>query len=158
MLVKCRLCSTKIERNQAFKVVVGGKNAYYCNEAEYQQVLHDREVKDSTYECVNRIFGYKVLNSALFKEMNIILESYSYDYILAYLKDNEEYITNVLKKDFNSEYAKIRYFSAILKNNLQDYHMPIKEEPRVIEYDEPIVHKFHRSKQRRGLAELESEV
>lgn len=45
MLVKCRLCGTKVDRNEAFKVVVGGKNNYYCNEAEYQKVLHEREVK-----------------------------------------------------------------------------------------------------------------
>lgn len=25
MLVKCRLCGTKVDRNEAFKVVVGGK-------------------------------------------------------------------------------------------------------------------------------------
>ena len=44
MLVKCRLCGTKVDRNEAFKVVVGGKNTYYCNEAEYQKVLHEKEV------------------------------------------------------------------------------------------------------------------
>ena len=62
MLVKCRLCGTKVDRNEAFKVVVGGKNTYYCNEAEYQKVLHEREVKNNTYECINQIFGYKILH------------------------------------------------------------------------------------------------
>ena len=84
MLVKCRLCGTKVDRKNAFKVVVGNKNAYYCNEAEYQKVLHNREVKDNTYTCINEIFGYKVLNSALFKEINLLLETYSYEHILAY--------------------------------------------------------------------------
>ena len=67
MLVKCRQCGTKIDRKTAFKVVVGGKNAYYCNEAEYQKTLHEKEIKTITYDCINQIFGYKVLNSALFK-------------------------------------------------------------------------------------------
>lgn len=98
MLVKCRLCGTKVDRENAFKVVVGNKNAYYCNEAEYQKVLHNREVKDNTYTCINEIFGYKVLNSALFKEINLLLETYSYEHILAYLMENKNYITKVLEK------------------------------------------------------------
>ena len=35
MLVKCRYCDNKIDRKDAFKVVVDGKNIYYCNEAEW---------------------------------------------------------------------------------------------------------------------------
>ena len=35
MLVKCRICGKKVDRNEAFKVAVEGKpNAYYCSEAE----------------------------------------------------------------------------------------------------------------------------
>ena len=44
MLVKCRYCDNKIDRKDAFKVVVDGKNIYYCNEAEYLTVLHDRKI------------------------------------------------------------------------------------------------------------------
>ena len=70
MLVKCRYCDNKIDRKDAFKVVVDGKNIYYCNEAEYLTVLHDRKIRDDTYECINEIFGYKVINTALFKELS----------------------------------------------------------------------------------------
>ena len=152
MLVKCRLCGTKVDKKEAFKVVVGGKNTYYCNESEYQKVLHEREVKDNTYECINQIFGYKVLNSALFKEINLLLEVYSYEHILAYLIENKEYLTRVLKKDFTSEYAKIRYFAAILKNNSADFKMEEPEESKKIEIDMPIINK------RRSLSEIEEQV
>ena len=157
MLVKCRLCGTKVDRNEAFKVVVGCKNTYYCNEAEYQKVLHDREVKDKTYECINQIFGYKVLNSALFKEINLLLEVYSYEHILAYLTENKEYITKVLEKDFVSEYAKIRYFAAILKNNIADFKMKEPEKPKEVNVDMPIIN-YKRRNKRRSLSEIEESV
>ena len=67
-------------------------------------------------ECINEIFGYKVINTALFKELSFILGSYSYDRILAYLEENKDYMTSVIQqRDYSSEYAKIRYFSAMIK-------------------------------------------
>ena len=38
-------------------------------------------------------------------------------------------------KDFSSEYAKIRYFSAILKNSLTDYKPKVKVE---IDWQKPV--------------------
>lgn len=157
MLVKCRQCGTKIDRKTAFKVVVGGKNAYYCNEAEYQKTLHEKEIKTNTYDCINQIFGYKVLNSALFKEINLLLQVYSYEHILAYLMGNKNYITKVLEKDFVSEYAKIRYFSAIIKNNIADFKMKEPEKPREIDVDMPI-RNYKRKNKRRSLEEIEQKV
>lgn len=157
MLVKCRLCGTKVDRKDAFKVVVGGKNTYYCNESEYQQVLHERELKDNTYECINEIFGYKVLNSALFKEINILLEVYSYEHILAYLNENKNYIEKVLDKDFVSEYAKIRYFAAILKNNIADFKIKEPEKSKEMNVDIPIMN-YKRRNKRRSLSEIEESV
>lgn len=157
MLVKCRQCGTKIDRKTAFKVVVGGKNAYYCNGAEYQKTLHEKEIKTNTYDCINQIFGYKVLNSALFKEINLLLQVYSYEHILAYLTENKDYIAKVLDKEFVSEYAKIRYFSAILKNNMADFKLKEPEKPKEVEADIPIMH-YKRKNKRRSLAEIEEEV
>lgn len=159
MLVKCKACGTKVDRNEAFKVVVDGKNAYYCNEAEYQDVLHKREVKDNTYKCINEMFGYKVLNSALFKEMNLLHEVYSYEHIFAYLEENKDYITSVLHRDFKNEYAKIRYFSAILKNSLADFHPKKVEQPKVVEVDVDMPKaNYKRGSQRRTLTEIEEQV
>lgn len=159
MLVKCRCCAKKIDRNSAYKVVVGGKNAYYCNEKEYKSMIEARKAKDDTYEMINQIFGYKVIHTSLFKEINAIAKTCEYSVISSYLKCNEREISFAINKDFQSEYAKIRYFAAILKNNLRDYHMPEKIEPREVNIEnEPTVQHFHRKKKRRNLAELESEV
>lgn len=157
MLVKCRLCGTKVDRKNAFKVVVGNKNAYYCNEAEYQKVLHNREVKDNTYTCINEIFGYKVLNSALFKEINLLLETYSYEHILAYLMENKNYITKVLEKDFVSEYAKFGTSLQLLRIILLILKMKEPEKPREINVDMPI-RNYKRKNKRRSLEEIEQKV
>lgn len=158
MLVKCRYCNNKIDRKDAFKVVVDGKNIYYCNEAEYLTVLHDRKIRDDTYECINEIFGYKVINTALFKELSFILGSYSYDRILAYLEENKDYMTSVIQqRDYSSEYAKIRYFSAIIKNGIADFKAKEKETPKQVKVDMPDGH-YKRRQKKRSLSDIEEQV
>ena len=158
MLVKCKYCNNKVDRKDAFKVVVDGKNIYYCNEAEYLIVLHNRKMRDDTYECINEIFGYKVINTALFKELTYILESYSYDQILAYLEENKEYMTMVIQqRDYSSEYAKIRYFSAIIKNGIADFKFKEKEAPKQVEVDIPDGH-YKRRQKKRSLYDIEEQV
>lgn len=155
MLVKCKICGNKVDRLQAYKVVVNGRNNYYCNETEYKQWIYEKEIKDNTYLLIYDIFGRKVTNTILFKEVNDLANIYTYKKIFAYLKENEQYLNHVMQKSFTNEYAQIRYFSAILKNSMNDfkYHQePIKE----IDIDMPEC-KFSRKKQRRTLEEYEAE-
>ena len=86
-----------------------------------------------------------------------MLQVYSYEHILAYLTENKDYIAKVLDKEFVSEYAKIRYFSAILKNNMADFKPKEPEKPKEVEVDIPIMH-YKRKNKRRSLAEIEEEV
>lgn len=162
MLVKCRKCGNKVERSNAFKVVVGGKNTYYCNKDEYNEILKYRELKDTTYSYINNIFGYKVTNTSIYKEVNEIIDAFGYELLISYLKENESYLSSVMQeKDFPKEYGKIRYFSAILKNSLVDYenteNEDDKEYEKCIDYDLPVM-KFKRKKKRRNLSEIEAEV
>ena len=66
-----------------------------------------------------------------------------------------------MQKDFNNEYGKIKYFSAILKNNLGNYKINYRPAPMPVQVKvddtmyEPVV---SRRKRRRGLSELEDEV
>ena len=85
----------------------------YNNTVLGYDLLAQKEVKDNTYNFINEIFGQKVTNTALFKEINALLETHTYEEILSYLQDNEDYLSRVMSKDFQSEYAKIRYFSHI---------------------------------------------
>lgn len=158
MQVKCRVCKTKIERTDAYKVVIDGKNHYYCTEKEYKDLLAQKEVKDNTYNLINHIFEKKVTNTALFKEINALLETHTYEEILSYLQNNEDYLCRVMSKDFQSEYAKIRYFSTILKNNMADFQQ--KEEVKIVRDVKIDVSesKFKRKNKRKPLVEYEEEV
>ena len=156
MLVKCKGCGEKIDRDIAYRVTMKGKNIYYCSKAEYDNIIKAREIKDNTYNLICQLFGYKITNTSLFKELNLISESHSYNIIFSYLQENYEYLLEVLSKNFNSEYAKIRYFSAILKNSLADFKT---KEECIKKYDNSLQHnKFKRKSGRRSLIELEEEA
>jgi YHS domain-containing protein len=132
MLVKCKSCGTKIERDTAYKVVLKDKNSYYCNEQEYLNYKQDLKNKDDVYMEIDNIFNKKITNTVLFKEVGELSKIYTYETILLYLQQNEQYLINVLNKSFVSEYAQIRYFTAILKNSLSDFER-LQKETRKIE-------------------------
>ena len=155
-MVKCRKCGAKVDIKEAFKVVVGKANTYYCTEEEYNSILAARKVKDDTIECINRIFGYIVTNTALFKEINALVKVYDYELILSYLEENFDFLYEVVHRDFEREYNKIRYFSAILNNSLADYRAEkLQPEPIKKEEVEVIESHYKRKTKRRGLDEIE---
>jgi ribosomal protein L16 Arg81 hydroxylase len=157
MLVKCRICGNKIDRDTAYKVRNKNVNEYYCSQDEYLEKLEKIKVKYNTYEKLFDIFGRKITNTALFKEITELENVYGYEKIYQYLCENERYLSNVLSKDFKSEYAQIRYFSAILKNSLADFKIESKQPEKRIEIDMPTV-KYTQRKKRKSLLEIEQEV
>ncbi len=134
--VKCRICGKLIDRNIAYKVYKGKINTYYCSEKEYTDYLAEQSIqqqkKKDTYTLIEEFIG-KTTNTILFKEVGIWLTVADYDTICGYLKDNKAQIQYALNKNFISEYAKIRYFSAIVKNNIGDYIPPVPEPVRKVE-------------------------
>lgn len=157
MLVKCRICGNKIQRSDAYKVVVKDKNIYYCSESEYKSWVEQNDIKDSTYQLIYDIFERKGTNTVLYKEIYELSEIYTYKKILAYLQENEEYLNKTMKKDFKNEYGQIRYFTAILKNSLADFQYQNRMEKKNIEIDMPQI-KFKKRQRRKPLTEYEQEV
>lgn len=156
ILVKCRICGSKVEKSAAYKITVDGKNNYYCNKQEYNNWTLKKKTRDNVYNLIYDIFGRKITNTVLYKEIDELGNIYEFDKILAYLQENYEYICMVLEKNFNSEYAKIRYFTAILKNNLADFDF--KEVPIVKPIEMDFVQmKFNRKNKRKPLIEYERE-
>ena len=169
MRVKCRYCGERVEKVEAYKDP--NKNSYYCSEEHYLATMKKREdfqkekeenkqkKIDQVYEEVADIFGYRIQNSQLFKEMKLWRSICNDEKILAYLQEHKDYIKSKLEKLNSSEYARIRYVSAILKNSLKDYVATVRVEPEKINVDceiyEPTV---FAKKKRRGLSELEDEV
>lgn len=163
MLVKCRYCGNKVDRKEAYKVVVGGQNAYYCNEKEYLLKNKNKFAKDKVYRLINEIFGYEV-KSIIYKEINEIRKTFSYEDISSYLESSFDYLHGIMcEKDFQSEYGKVRYFSAILKNNLPmfiyDNEMKVLKEAaqHEVNVDMPEMI-YHRKKKRKPLIEIEQEA
>jgi len=160
MLVKCKICGNKADRNEAYKVVVDGKNHYYCNKNEYNEWRKKKDIKDRVYNLIYEIFDRKVTNTILYKEIGELADVYTYEKILAYLTDNENYLTSAIKKSFVSEYAQIRYFTAILKNSLTDFQFEREPKVEINKLDMPDVsnNQFSRKKKKKSLSEYEKEV
>ena len=83
----------------------------------------------------------------------------SKDLRIEYLSQNTEYLSNLMQnKSFQSEYAQIRYFAAILKNSLSDFKYEKKEKMnKEVEIDMPLCN-FKRKLTKKTLAEYEQEV
>ena len=136
MRVTCKYCKAKIEKKDAFQVHGEKYNTYYCNKECYSNAIAKKEeaqkIKaasgekkqrkiDPIYEEIADIFGYRIQNSALFAEMKLWRGICDDAKILAYLQENRDRIKSAMERASSSEYARIRYVSAILKNSLADY-------------------------------------
>lgn len=156
-MVKCRICGNKIERNDAYKVVVNDKNEYYCNEKEYRQKQIQKAYKDNTYKIICEIFGYAITNSTLFKELNELSAKNSYEKIFSYICDNKQMLENSIDKYFSTEHTKIKYFLAIIKNNIVGY--VIDDEPYITSNEYEILDiKYKAKKKRRAMCDIEREL
>ena len=134
MLVKCKCCGEQIDRDMAYKVSKGKTNEYYCTQSEYIRMITEKaQVKQMKYDIldmINEIFGREITNTALRGELTEIKKSHSLIKMYNYLLENKSDISRIiLAKHFESDYGAIRYFAAILKNNLGNYELP--EEPAV---------------------------
>lgn len=178
MRVVCKYCKAKVEKADALQVPGEKYNTYYCNQECYDKANAEKKAKeierlakkqekeenkqkrtDPVYEEVADIFGYRIANSALFKEMKLWRGICDDSKILAYLQEHKNYIKNKLEQLDSNEYSRIRYVSAILKNSLADYKKAARVEPEKINVDCEIYEQsFSTRKRRRGLNALEDEV
>ena len=156
---RCKYCGKSIDTKVAYKVAVGKTNRYFCNKEEYDIVYKAQKIKNDTYDLIFEIFGRKVTNTILYKEVNELSSVYPYERIKAYLEQNMTYLSNLMQnKSFQSEYAQIRYFTAILKNNLTDFKYEKKERINIkVDIDMP-EYVFKRKSDRKPLIEFEEEL
>jgi len=141
----------------AYKKIIKEKNVYYCSKEECDEWNKRKDEKDNTFILIYEIFGRRITNTILFKEIQDLANIYTYSQIFAYLKENENQLSSIVGKDFKSEFAQIRYFTAILKNSLADFTrkeiLNIKKQVSV----DVIEMKYKPQKCRRSLAEIELE-
>jgi hypothetical protein len=134
LLVTCKGCKKKIERNTAYKVVIKNKNNYYCNIEEYETINIEKESKFKVIDLAFELIG-KTTNGTLFKELTEIANVHTYTKMLKFMEENMIEMDAAITRNspYVHEYAKIRYFSAIIKNQIGDFKEKI-ENTEVNEY------------------------
>jgi hypothetical protein len=147
MLVTCCICGKKIEKDTAYKAKVvvnkrtGEKELKYkncCSEQEWQaeedRKKKAKEDKDRVYYLICDMWGYEIQNTKFFDEWRYWNKLKSNEIIYKYLRENETYLQQICDRSYNNEYSRIRYFSAILKNELRDFKPKpkVEEKPKVV--------------------------
>ncbi len=160
---KCKICGTELDTKTAYKVTdKNGKNKYFCSAVEFEEE-EDRkkkvaEDKDRVYRLICDIMGVnEVLNTALWKEKLEWNKAFSDEFIAKYLEEKKEYLSSAIARLSGTEYAKIRYISAVLKNSLRDFkpNVEVVEKPKVV-VDEHYETKY-KAKVRRALEDFEED-
>ncbi len=158
---KCKICGTELNTTEAYKVTVGKINRYFCSKEEYDAEIKrkekEKEDKDRVYRLICDILNEKeVLNTALWKEKAIWNKAFSDEIIAKYLQENKDYLTSAVSRLSGTEYAKIRYVSAVLKNSLRDFKPKDEEvpKPKVVVIEEHYETKY-KPKTRMALEDLE---
>ena len=166
---KCKICGKELDTSLAYKVV-GKPTKYYCSESEYKSEEERKrkaaEDKDRVYRLICDIMGeQEIINSALWKEVQVWHQVADDEKIAKYLEENKDYLTSAISRIENKIYNRIRYLSAILKNSLGDYrpkvaNEPVKMQPKVVTVDETMYDATPTTtrKRRRSLDELEDEL
>ena len=170
----CRICGTKLDTDNAYKVVLCNskgkeKNFYYCSEEEYvaDKTKKEKAIEDrnKAYKLICDIIGRKqIINTTLWKEWKEWNKVATDEAIWQYLEENKTYLIGIISKLDNVEFNRIRYLSAILKNKLGDFK-PKEEtkEPVVVNetHEEDVrndidlrINKKKKSVRRRGFAEM----
>ena len=160
---KCKICGSELDTKTAYKVTdKNGKNKYFCSasefEAEEERKKKAAEDKDRVYRLICDIMGEnEVLNTALWKEKIEWNKAFSDEFIAKYLEEKKEYLSSAIARLSGSEYAKIRYISAVLKNSLRDFRPKemVVETPKIT--TEEHYETKYKAKTRRALDDFEED-
>ena len=131
---KCTYCKKQLNTDIAYKVVVNGRNKYYCNEEEYKQIQEEINSKNKCLETIITMLNVPFIQPVMLKEINLLRDFYSYIVIEKAFKDNEQSILWFLEnKDNGSEFGKIKYIMTIIKNNINSTYKKYVQEQKDIE-------------------------
>lgn len=160
---KCKICGSTLDTNTAYKVTdKNNKNRYFCSQSEFEaeetRKKKAAEDKDRVYRLICDILGeQEIINTILFKEWQIWLKVADNEKIGYYLEENKDYLTSAIARLNSSEFARIRYLSAIIKDKIKGFVPKAAEveKPKVVVeetiYDAPT----HSLNKRRSLEDLE---
>jgi hypothetical protein len=122
------------------------ENKKLQRQREAEEMLKCKQDKDKVYYLICDMFGYEIQNTKFFGEWALWNKLKSNDIIYKYLRENEEYLQQVCDKSFDTEYQRIRYFSAVLKNSLRDYQPKTEIKTEVVEPIKPVSEEHYETK------------
>lgn len=160
---KCKICGTELDTKTAYKVTdKNGKNKYYCNQSEFEVAEECKrqvqEEKDRVYRLICDIMGEnEIISTALFKEWQVWNKVADNGKIAKYLEENKDYLTSVITRLQSSEYARIRYLSAIIRDKIKAFvPKTIEVAPPKVVVEEHYETKY-KSKTRQALLDFEED-
>ena len=160
---KCKICGGELDTNTAYKITdKNGKNKYYCSRSEFELEEERKkkatEDKDRVYRLICDIMGEReIISTALFKEWQVWNRVADNAKIAKYLEENRDYLNSVIARLQTSEYARIRYLSAIIRDKIKAF-MPktIEVAPPKVVVEEHYETKY-KPKTRRALLDFEED-
>lgn len=161
-MIKCTACNAPLQKDEAFRVKKNGKLFYYCTEEEYETAKAKAKAdKDLVYRLICDIFGYRIINTQLWKEWSTWNKLKPNAVIAEYIIANKEYLTTRIRGLTSSEYAKIRYFGTVVSNSLADFTTEIQ--PTHISPKKAVDNEMYETPNkithtRRSLADLEDDI
>ena len=125
----CKYDKKQLDTKTAFKVVIKEKNTYFCDEECYNRYLADKAEKekinaeyDEIIDITREIFGYEFQSIGLLRREITDWEKVgTRQKIIAYLKENKEWLSNSMNKEFASDFNRVRYYSTIVIGKLHDF-------------------------------------
>lgn len=159
---KCKICGTELDTATAYKVTdKNGKNKYFCSEAEFEaEEEHKKKVaedRDRVYRLICDIMGEKeIISTALFKEWQVWNKVADNAKIAKYLAENKDYLTSVIARLQSSEYARIRYLSAIIRDKIKAFKPKVEVAPPKVVVEEHYETKY-KQKTRQALLDFEED-
>ena len=162
---KCQWCKKWLNTNDAFHMVVNDKNKYWCDENCYSATEEANEVQaksnaeyDEIFEITKEIFGYEFsTHSLLQKELKAWEKLSTRQKIIEYLKENKNWLSTKMNKEFANDYNRVRYYSTIISSKLHDWKPKTKVvETLKVSVDETMYQApTHTLNKRRSLEDLE---
>ena len=165
---KCTHCKKELDKTTAYLVEGVTKTGnptkkWYCSREEYEQIQHNKVMKDAVYVELLKYFPMvkraRNLPQVLYADMNGINEVHGWDGILKYLQSDVEYLEKVMDKEFPSYNSRALYLIKVImtrieKAKVEEPKPVIKKQVEEFTMSEPVMQPKKKTPQRRGFDDL----
>lgn len=170
---KCTHCKKELDKTTAYLVegvtrTGNPTKKWYCSKEEYDAIQAERNNKAEAYKEILKYFpmikASRDLPRILFVDMGGIADVHKWEGILRYLQNDQEYLSQVMDKEFPSYDAKAKYLFKVIVNRIDRTNKQEEPRPVIIKQtedffmSEPVVQPKKKTTQRRGFDDLLEEL